>query len=74
MLLDMSGLGDNRPSTLMDRMLALHGDNKPDFVFKELFLRQLPIEVRTVIANTPYTDMSELPQAADEVWLARDAQ
>jgi len=74
MLLDMSGLGDDRPSTLMDRMLALLGDNNPDFIFKELFLRQLPLDVRTAIANTPYTDMSSLAQAADQVWLSRAAR
>ena len=39
---------DQKPSHLMNRMLALLPDDyKPDFILCGLFLRRLPIEVRT---------------------------
>ena len=40
--------GDQKPSHLMNRMLALLPDNyKPDFILRGLFLRRFPIEVRS---------------------------
>lgn len=39
-LFSLHGLGDGKPSELMDRMLELLGEHKPDFLFLNLFLRQ----------------------------------
>lgn len=64
-LLSLPGLGDSRPSELMDHMLALLGEHKPCFLFKELFLQQLPKSVRTPLANSTVTDYRELAQLAD---------
>ena len=36
-LLNLSGLGDKKPSEHMDSMLALLGDHKPCFIFKHIF-------------------------------------
>ncbi|KAL7842148.1 hypothetical protein SRHO_G00238370 [Serrasalmus rhombeus] len=62
---DYVGLGDSKPSELMDRMLDLLGDNKPGFLFLHLFLRQLPAHVRAALANTASTDCRELAAEAD---------
>ncbi len=44
-LLDLPELGEARPSEHMDHMLALLGTHSSDFLFRELFLRQLPEQV-----------------------------
>ena len=35
--------GDDKPSQLMDRMLALLGDHQSCFLFREIFMQQLPL-------------------------------
>ena len=69
-LFSLQGLGDSKPSELMDRMLDLLGDNKPDFLFLHLFLRQLPTHVRAALANSASTDCRELAAEADKCFLA----
>lgn len=69
-LFSLQGLGDSKPSELMDRMLDLLGDNKPDFLFLHLFLRQLPAQVRAALANTATTDCRALAAEADKIFLA----
>ena len=45
-LISLPLTGDQKPSHLMNRMLALLPDNyKPDFILRGLFLRRLPIKV-----------------------------
>ena len=45
-LLNMSGLGDKTPSQCLSSMLMLVPDGQePGFLFRRLFMRQLPIEV-----------------------------
>ncbi len=46
-------------------MLALLGEHKTCFLFKELFLQQLPKNVRTSLANSKVTDYRELAQLAN---------
>ena len=53
-LLDLNGLGDRKPSQLMDSMLTLPGDHKPCFIFKQIFLRQLPEELRVLDLGSQY--------------------
>lgn len=52
-LFSLSGLGDRKPSELMDHMLALLGHHKPCFLFQHIFLTQLPEQVRAPLANSP---------------------
>ena len=56
-LFAMPGLGDSKPSELMDSMLALLGSHKPCFLFRHLFLQQLPTHVRAPIAQSKIEDM-----------------
>lgn len=51
-LLSLSGLGDGKPSELMDHKLSLLGDHEPCFIYRELFLQQLPGEVRSALAGS----------------------
>ena len=42
MLINGPDLGDDKPSALMNKMLALVGDHEPCLLFKRLFLQHLP--------------------------------
>ena len=60
--------GDQKPSYLMNRMLALyHDDVKPDFVFRGLFLRRLPVEMRAHLLRELIDDPIEMALKADEL-------
>ena len=52
-IIDMAGLGDRTPSQCLADMLQLvpNGED-PGFLFREHFLRQLPNEIRTQLAQT----------------------
>ena len=73
-LFSLQGLGDSKPSELMDKMLNMMGPNKPDFLFIHLFLRQLPSQVRAALANTKTTDCRALAAEADKFFLAGQKQ
>lgn len=66
----LQGLGDSKPTELMDRMLALVGEHKLGFLLRHLFLRQLLAQVRAVLANTAITDCRALAEEADRFFLA----
>lgn len=67
-LFSLQGLGDSKPSELMDRMLDLLGEHRPDFLFVQLFLWQL--QVRAALANTTTTNCRALAEEADKLFLA----
>jgi len=69
-LLSLPGLGDSTPSELMDHMLALLGNHQPCFLFKELFLQQLPDQVRLNLANSVIKDFRLLAKEADIIFSA----
>ena len=51
-LLNMNGLGDKTPSQCLSSMLMLvPKGQEPGFLFRQLFLRQLPGEVHTQLAQ-----------------------
>ncbi|RUS85737.1 hypothetical protein EGW08_006531 [Elysia chlorotica] len=58
----MRGLSDSKPSELMD--------NKPCFLFRQLFMQQLPDNVRASLANSTCTDYRALAQEADKLFIA----
>ena len=73
-ILDMSGPGDKKPSQALNSMLLLvpQGEAQdPGFLFRQVFLRQLPTEVRTQLAQTTKTGttaaaLRELAAEADK--------
>ncbi|GFR81956.1 retrovirus-related Pol polyprotein [Elysia marginata] len=69
-LLNMCGLGDAKPSEFMDSRLTLLGQHHPCFIFKQIFLQQLPEHVRTPLAVSDTTDYCALAQQADKLYLA----
>jgi hypothetical protein len=71
-LIHHPGLGDQRPSQLMDKMLALlSSDTKPDEVFMGLFMDRLPVEMRAQLSLQDYESPRHLAAAADLIWDAR---
>ena len=71
-LLHMLGLGDDKPSQLMDRMLILLGDHQSGFLFREIFMQQLPTDIRTILTQAKITDHRELAIAVDVLWAANN--
>ncbi|GFS02412.1 Gag pol protein [Elysia marginata] len=69
-LLDLRGLGDYKPSELMDNMLSLLGGHTPCFLFKQIFMRQLPDQVRASLATSATSDYRALALEADKLFLA----
>jgi len=69
-LLHMPGLGDSTPSLLMDSMLNLLGDHRPCFLFRQLFIEQMPEEIRPHLASRHIEDCRKLAEAADELCAA----
>ena len=63
---------DEKPSILMNSMLALMPDGyTPDFIFKSLFLRRLPHEIRIFLLKNMDKDPRDLADEADELWQDR---
>jgi hypothetical protein len=70
-LIHHPGLGDQRPSQLMDKMLALlSAGTKPDEVFMGLFMDRLPVDMRAQLSLQDYESPRHLA-AADLIWDAR---
>jgi len=67
-LLSMPGIGDGKPSHLMDKMLALLGQQEPCFIFREIFMQQLPAHIRAHLIQAKITDCREMSLAADALW------
>ena len=67
-LLHMSGLGDDKPSVLMDNMLSLLGQHDPCFLFRQIFLEQMPDSIRSHLIRANIQDPRQLAVAADELW------
>ena len=64
-LLSLSGLGDRKPSSLLRHMESLNAD--PNTLLRALFLAQLPMEVRRVLAGSSATDLKALAKEADAI-------
>jgi len=68
-LVDHPGLGDERPSALMNSMLAcLPAGEKPTLLFQYLFLRHLPSDIRGQLNQQEHKTARDLATAADEIW------
>ena len=76
-LLELPGLGDQRPSQLLSKMLALvppAEQSNPGFLFKELFVRQLPPEIRHSIMDKYDLDVRPLAEEADRYFTISGAR
>ena len=70
-LLDLPPLGSERPSVLMDRMLALWPDKTTTLtspLLLGMFRRRLPAEIRTQLATCHAKNPVQLAAEADEIW------
>lgn len=72
LLLRMQGLGDRKPSQLMDEMLALMDGHTSCFLFEQIFLEQLPQDVRLQLADEDFADPRAVALKADSIWTARN--
>ena len=70
-LLHLQGLGDQKPSELMDYMLSLLDGHKPCLLAEQIFLEQLPEDLRVLLAVDDFTDPRALALRADTLWLAK---
>ena len=64
-LLSLSGLGDRKPSSLLRHMESLNAD--PRTLLRALFLAQLPMEVRRVLAGSSTAALKDLAREADAI-------
>ena len=68
-LLHMLGLGDDKPSQLMDRMLALSNHVSCS---ERYFMQQLPTDICTILTQAKIINHQELAIAADALWAANN--
>lgn len=66
-ILDCAGLGDLKPSQLWNNIVRLHPKGvQPNFLAKEIFLRQLPSDVRAHLVDKDNLSMDDLTKEADK--------
>ena len=70
-LLHMPGLGDRKPSALMDQMLSLLDGHKSCLLFETIFLEQLPEDLRMQLIGEDFADPRKLAEKADALWHAK---
>jgi hypothetical protein len=64
-------LGDRCPSQLLADLLQLCPPGEQSMVFfRGLFLKRLPNELKVHLAGTETTDLKELAQRADQLWVS----
>ena len=74
-LLQHPSLGDQKPSVLMDKMLALLPAGEPAGVlFQSLFLNRLPEHIRDHLVAQDFTTIRDMAAHADRLWAARNAE
>ena len=64
-LLSLNGLGDRKPSELLQLMQNLNTD--PATLFKALFFTQLPPDVRRILSTLSKTEIADLALEADRI-------
>lgn len=67
-LLDFAPVSGDRPSVTMDRMLNLLPAGEPQgHLFKALFLRKQPVEIRLHLASLTFENCRDMGLAADKI-------
>ena len=72
-ILNMRGLGDRKPSEIMDEMLALADGHAPCFLFKQLFINLLPEALQVQLATVDFSNPRKVSLEADKLWGAKVA-
>ncbi len=72
-IIDMPSLGDEKPSVLMNKMLALMDDITPGPFLRCHFLRRLPEDIRCILVSSGTKDCRDLAKMADQLWEARQS-
>ena len=70
-LLHLQGLGDQKPSELMDYMLSLLDGHKLCLLAEQIFLEQLPEDIRVLLADADFADPRAVALRADTLWLTK---
>lgn len=70
-LLHFHSMGDRKPSEIMDEILSLLAGHKPCFLAEQIFLEQLPEDIRLQLAESDFQDPREVARRADVMWLAK---
>ena len=70
-LLHPHGLGDRKPSELMDEMLSLLGGHEFCILAQQLFLEQMPQDIRICLATDDFSNPRQLANKADTLLLAK---
>ena len=65
------GLGDKKPSAIMDEILALVDDGKLCLLSEQIFLDLMPVDIRVLLAEDEFQDPRALARRADILWMAR---
>lgn len=69
-LLDHPGIGDQKPSVLLDKLWALKPASVDDIVFA-LFFRRMPSFIRDVVHAKQYESRLELAELCNKIWEER---
>ena len=64
-LLGLNGLGDRKPSELLQHMRNMNAN--PETLFKALFMAQLPHDARRILASSTKTELDDLAAEADRI-------
>ena len=64
-LLNMCGLGDRKPSALLRHIRSLNSD--PNTLLRAVFLNQMPLNIRTILASSPEKELEALAEQADKM-------
>ncbi|KRZ10009.1 hypothetical protein T11_15375 [Trichinella zimbabwensis] len=59
------GLGYRIPSQLMSEMLVLLDRHEPCFLFWQIFLEQMPTDIRLLLWNASFKDLQQFATHAD---------
>jgi len=73
-LLEYPELGGSRPSIMMAAMLSLLPEGEqPGYLFKAVFLKRLPVEMREHLAAKEFDSPQAMAKHADSLWEARNS-
>jgi hypothetical protein len=69
----MHGLGERKPSEIMDEQLVLADCRTLCFLFKQLFINLLPDALQVQLATVDFSNPRKFALEADKLWCAKVA-